>query len=81
VKFVLWQIAFEPTSLFSSGISYEDRRRPNGVETVEVPWVFLDVDMKRNEIFVDVGRQTGVFIRLCFQSRASTSSRRCTEVY
>ena len=40
---------------------------------MKISRVFLDVNVKRNKIFVDERRQTGVFVRLSLESSAGAS--------
>jgi len=50
---VWWKITLEPVSFYSVVIEYEHRRRPHGVETMEVSRVFFDVCFEWNKSLVD----------------------------
>jgi len=76
VKLLSRQISFEALSLVSVHVHHQNGRRPNGVKAAKILGIVLDVDVERNEIIVDEGRQTGVAIRLVLEPLAGTS-RRC----
>jgi hypothetical protein len=40
----------------------------------------LDVNVERDKILFDIRRQTGVVVRLGFESRTRASGRRCAEI-
>jgi hypothetical protein len=61
-------------------VHYQDGRRPNSVKTLEIGWILLDVDVEWNEVTFDIGRQTGVVIRLGFEPCAGTSTGSGAEI-
>lgn len=79
-EFVFRQIALEPPSFFPLGIEYQDGRRPEDVEAVEIARIFFYVNAEGDEILVDERRQTGVTVRLGFEPRARSSIRGGAEI-
>lgn len=79
-KIFLWQIALEPPSFLAVRVHNEHRRRPDSLKAVKVFWIFLDVNFERDKVFVDEGRQTGVVVRLVFESLTGSSGRRGAEI-
>ena len=79
-ELILWQIALEPPPLVTFRVNYQDGRRPNSVKTLEIGWILLDVDVEWNEVTFDIGRQTGVVIRLGFEPCAGTSTGSGAEI-
>ena len=74
------QISLEARAFFAIGVCDHDRRRPRGVETVKVFGILLEMNIERNEVLVDKGRDFGVLVRLGFQPSTCTSRRRGAEI-
>ena len=79
-EFLFRQIALKTFAFMAIRVHYQNGRGPDRFEPAKVFRIFLDVDVKRDELFVDDGRQTGVAVRLIFESLARASGRRCAEI-
>lgn len=73
MEFFTRQISLETSALVTSRVHHENGRRPDRVEAVEIFSVIFYVDVERYKVFVDVGRQTGIAVRLVLESLAGTS--------
>ena len=74
------QIAFKPPSLFAFAVEDEHGRRPDCVESVEISGVLFYMHPERDEVFVNVRRQTGVAVRLVLEPLTGTSGRCGAEI-
>jgi hypothetical protein len=62
LKFITRQISLEAPALIALGVHDQNRRGPNRIEAAKVLGIFFYVDVKRDEVLVDVGCQTGIAV-------------------
>ena len=80
MEFFTRQISLETPTFVPRRVHHENGRRPDRVEAVKSFGVVFYVDVERYEVFVDVGHQTGIAVRLVLESLAGTSSRCGAEI-
>ena len=79
-KLLLRKVALDPPPLFALRVKDEYRRRPHGVEAMEVDGMFFDVRFEGQEILIDEGRDLIVGVGFGLQPNARASSRGGAEI-
>lgn len=74
-ELLLRKIALEPPSFLSVRIEDEYGRGPKRVKAPKVFRVLFYMDVKRDKILFNERRQTGISIRLLFETQTRSSTR------